>query len=867
MDDISHAERLRRVIDGLARLAISGVPESEALRAALTGLTEGLGAQRAVLDLRDAEGGEWFVAVGYGRRGPKAVRAELARGATGGGGQSRSLLMFPVDGPENGLRGTLYLTDKRDGAPFSAGDAGLARQFAEAVGTVGAARAVREHGARLDRALRESAGAVFSQTGTAFFEALTAHLARTLDVEIALIGEVRPFDPGVVHVLAVSRRGRRLDPFAYPLQDTPCADVVGKRTCHYATGVRQRFPHDAMLAELEIDSYLGVPLFDHLGQALGLLVLADTKPLPAGGWPEALIRIAAVRAALELESAAARRALHASEERLSAVLARAPLVLFSIDRDGVFTLSEGQGLERLGLAPGEAVGRTIQELYGAYPQILEDFRRALAGEAMHSVADVEGLRFEVWWHPIRGPDGAVSGVLGVAWDATERRRAAEQLHYLAHYDHLTGLPNRLQFSACLERALVEARRDERLVGLLFLDLDRFKQTNDTLGHEFGDALLKAVGDRIRGQLRPGDTLARLGGDEFAIILPGLAHIDGATGTAYALLELFSRPFTVSGREVHITASIGITIYPFDERDIDGLLKNADAAMYRAKEQGRNTYRLYTADLRVRLAQRMRLETDLRRALERGEFTLHYQPQVDLGGGEVIGAEALLRWRHPELGLVSPGDFIPVAEDTGLILPLGEWVVREACRQACAWRAAGLEPGTVTVNVSARQLRHDGLVTVVRQVLDETGLEPARLGLELTESLLMEGVDRNVRAMEALHALGVHFSIDDFGTGYSSLSYLSRLPLHTLKIDRAFVHGVPAEHGHAAIARAVIQLAHALGLAVIAEGVETASELQFLRAQGCDAMQGYYFSKPLPARDFEALLRSGRRLEDGEDDSG
>ncbi|HQU15587.1 MAG: hypothetical protein B7Z66_00885 [Chromatiales bacterium 21-64-14] len=885
MDDLTYGERLRAVIAGLSELFAGGLPEVRPLRQALQGVTDAVGAEYGVLDLRNELGQEWFVATGFGHQRPATIRALLQRAGAAGADRPmdeadvavasdrrpprraaaadlsalRNFLVLPVGTP-GVVHGTLYLCNKRNGAPFTSGDAQFARHFAAVLGGFGLTQSGRGARNDLDRILQESVETVFSRSGEAFFQALVLHLVEVLDVELAMISEVRRADPDQIHTLAVSHRGRLLENFTYSLHKTPCEEVVGRSACYYPTGVRQRYPDDAMLAELGIDSYLGIPLFDHGGGALGLLVVADTKPLPAPSWGQSLVRIFAVRAAMELERDWARRALRTSEERLDAVVSRAPIVLFGIDRNGIFTLSEGKGLERLGLAPGEVVGRSIYELYGDNPETLDQFHRALSGEVVNAVARAGDASFDVWWHPLRDAAGAVSGVIGVATDATDRRKAAERLDHLAHYDHLTGLPNRLLFAARLEQAMAEAQGSERLVGLLFLDLDRFKQINDTLSHEFGDFLLKAVADRLQSVLRPGATLARLGGDEFGIILPGVRHIDSVTGTAYTLLDLFSSPFSVGGREAFITASIGITVYPFDDRDIDGMLKNADTAMYHAKEHGRNTYRLYTAELRTRVARRMSLETSLRHALERAEFLLYYQPQVDLGTGAISGAEALIRWQNPEAGLVAPGDFIPVAEDTGLIVPIGEWVLREACRQARAWRDAGLPPITVTVNLSARQLRQRNLTSTFHHVLEETGLNPADLGLELTESLLMENVEQNIRVMQALHETGVKFSIDDFGTGYSSLSYLNRFPLQTLKIDRSFVQEVCTHAGHAAIARAIIGLAHSLELEVIAEGVETRQQIGFLCANGCDGIQGYYFSRPVPAPDLAAMLRDARCLD-------
>ncbi len=448
--------------------------------------------------------------------------------------------------------------------------------------------------------------------------------------------------------------------------------------------------------------------------------------------------------------------------------------------------------------------------------------------------------------------------VAVIQDISERRHAEQQLSYLAYYDHLTGLPNRALLRDRLKQTLLDADRNQRLVAVMFLDLDRFKNINDSLGHAVGDALLKAVGERLRGCVRSGDTIARLGGDEFTVALADVAHVDHVTRIAQKIMEQFVSPFQIDGRELYVSVSIGITLYPWDDSDLDTLLKNADAAMYHAKESGRNTFQFFTAELNERAAQRLALETALRHALERQEFLLHYQPLVDMGSGKIIGMEALLRWQRPEHGLVPPMDFIPLAEETGLIVPIGEWVLREACAQTRAWQRMGFPQLRVAVNLSGKQLKQE-LPDVVRRTLKATRLPSVSLDLELTESLLMQDVEITAAVMHELHALGVSFSMDDFGTGYSSLSYLKRFPIDFLKIDRSFVRDITSDPNDAAIVRAIMAMAHSLEIQVIAEGVESHAQLEFLRAQGCDLTQGYHCSEPLSAEEFTGLLRDWRRL--------
>jgi diguanylate cyclase (GGDEF)-like protein/PAS domain S-box-containing protein len=449
--------------------------------------------------------------------------------------------------------------------------------------------------------------------------------------------------------------------------------------------------------------------------------------------------------------------------------------------------------------------------------------------------------------------------VAIVQDITERRQAEERLSFLAYHDTLTGLPNRALLLERLQQAMVDAERVNRLVAVMFLDLDRFKVINDTLGHHLGDALLKSVAERLQACVRPGDVIARLGGDEFTVILANVAHVDDVARVARKILDNFVQPFRVNSRDLFTTTSIGITIFPFDVHDAEGLLKNADAAMYHAKESGRNIFKFFTSELNVRAERRLKLETALRQALAKQELSVHYQPQVDLKSGRIVGMEALARWQHPELGQVPPIEFIPVAEETGLILPIGAWVLREACRQIKAWHETGFAKLQVAVNISGKQLLQKDFPQQVQTILRETGLAARYLDLELTESILMVDTGGTAAAMQALHALGVSFSVDDFGTGYSSLAYLKRFPIDILKIDRSFVRDLATDPNDVAIVKTIIAMAHTLEMRVIAEGVETYEQLSFLRAQGCDGSQGYYCSKPLTADDFTELLADWKRV--------
>ncbi|OGR90711.1 MAG: hypothetical protein A2992_08480 [Elusimicrobia bacterium RIFCSPLOWO2_01_FULL_59_12] len=438
----------------------------------------------------------------------------------------------------------------------------------------------------------------------------------------------------------------------------------------------------------------------------------------------------------------------------------------------------------------------------------------------------------------------------------ERRRAEASVKHQASHDVLTDLPNRTLFKDRLTLALAHANRYRNMLAVLFVDLDRFKNIIDTLGPAVGDRLLQGVAERLASCLDEGDTLARLGGDEFVILLPRLQRADKAVKVAQRVLEVLKPVFLFNEHELHITTSIGISLYPYDGADVDTLLKNADTALYRAKEQGRNNYQLYTPAMNARAFERLAMENSLRKALERQQFMLHYQPQVDMPGGKISGMEALVRWRHPDLGLVYPAEFITLAEETGLIVPLGDWVLRTACTQARIWHKAGYPQLTVAVNLSARQFQHQGLTDTLARVLKETELDPRTLELEITESIAMQNADFTHVVLNHVKEMGVRIAMDDFGTGYSSLSYLRKFPIDTLKIDQSFVRDLTSDPNDAAIANAIIVLAHSLKLKVVAEGVETAEQEAFLKAHHCDKLQGYLYNRPLTVEQFEQLLFQG-----------
>lgn len=457
--------------------------------------------------------------------------------------------------------------------------------------------------------------------------------------------------------------------------------------------------------------------------------------------------------------------------------------------------------------------------------------------------------------PIHDRNKVVIGAVLVFRDVSDKRDLMNEMAHQAHHDALTGLPNRLLFNEYLNMALAQAKRKRVKIAVLFLDLDRFKLINDTMGHSFGDLLLKVAAERIREILREGDILARQGGDEFLILLSEIGHEHEVVKVAERILGVFAQPLVLENNEVYMSTSIGISLYPDDGGDLETLVKQADTAMYFAKEQGRNNYKFFMTGLNIKANDRLAIENSLRKALEREEFVLHYQPQVDLESGLIVGLEALIRWNSSERGLVSPAVFIPIAEETGLIVPIGEWVLRTACAQNMAWQEKGYPPLRMAVNISARQFRESNFIKSVAGILEEVGMDPRWLELEITESIAMENGEVSVAMLSSFKELGIRISIDDFGTGFSSLNYLRRMPIDTLKIDQSFIQDISIGENGEEVVTAIIQLAKNLRLKVIAEGVETGIQKAFLQDKRCNEMQGFLFSKAVTSEEMESLLIS------------
>jgi diguanylate cyclase (GGDEF)-like protein/PAS domain S-box-containing protein len=816
--------------------------------------------------------------------------------------------------------------------------------------------------------------------GEPFFRALVTEVAAALGTRYALVGELLPGPGERIRTVAVSGDGAILENFAYDLANTPCSGVIAGGTQFHPRDLLSRFPGNAMIADLGLESYLGVRLFAASGKPLGLLSVLDDRPMKHSEFARRLLSIFAGRAGAELE----RLQVEAEKQRTLAILEEADDLIGSSDLQGnvlymnaavrrffQITDSAGAGVRKVAdfhpawaakiiaaegvptaqergswmgetailgpdgreipvsqiiiahrapsgevaylstimrdlserkhaeeelklaaevfVSSGEAIvitdankrilkvnpaftattGYLPEEVAGRTPYALSPgVRSPERDREIWTQAQQVGLwQGEVWdrrksgetypkWLTIsvvRDAAGKPTNFIEIFSDVTERKEREERVRHLAHHDALTDLPNRVLLNDRIAQAIALVQRTGTLVAVMFLDLDRFKNVNDSLGHSIGDKLLQEVARRLKSCVRASDTVSRLGGDEFVVLIADVSDVADVGVTADKVLQAVSRPYSIDGHELVSTPSIGISVYPADGQDVDSLLRNADAAMYHAKESGRNNYQFFTQDMNSRAVERLSLERSLRRALERDELRLHYQPQYDVATGRIVGVEALIRWEHPEHGLVPPSRFMPFAEESGLILPIGDWVLGEACRQNKAWQQTGSTLVRVAVNISALQFRQPNFVETVQRALAAADLEARFLGLEVTESVIMHDAERVTDCLAQLKGMGLELAIDDFGTGYSSLSYLKRFPIDKLKIDKSFVRDINRDRDDAAIVSAIIGLTRSLGLKTIAEGVETPEQHEFLRAYGCDEVQGYLFSTPLPAADCAKLL--------------
>jgi diguanylate cyclase (GGDEF)-like protein/PAS domain S-box-containing protein len=567
----------------------------------------------------------------------------------------------------------------------------------------------------------------------------------------------------------------------------------------------------------------------------------------------------------------AEEALKESEERYRTVVETALDAVITIDEESRIVFANPSAERIFGYTKAEMTGRPLTMLM---PEHLRKLH--LAGIKRH----IESGERHIPWKAIEFPGLHKSGreipleisygefvkggkyfFTGIVRDITERKQAEETIKYQAYHDLLTGLPNRAQLMLRLGIELIQAQHNRKELAVLHLDLDRFRTINDTLGHAVGDQVILAVAERLKSLIRVNDTLARIGSDEFIILVADLGRAEEAALFARKLVDAMRQPFRVNDHVLYATASIGISMYPEDSNNAGILLKNADIAVSHVKERGRNNYQFFNPALNRRTVERLLLESDLRQTIERGELVLHYQPQVSISTGEIMCLEALVRWKHADLGMLGPTQFIPAAEEIGFVATIDEWVLRTACIQNKSWQDAGYPPLCITVNLSAQQFQQTTLVDLVSGIVHETGLDPQYLGIEVTESTAMRDIDIAIPNLRGLHTMGIKLSIDDFGTGYSSLNYLKRFPIQKLKIDQSFIRGVAGDPDDQAIVNAVIAMGHNLQLRIIAEGVETDEQLSYLRSIDCDEMQGFLFSKPVPAEEFRGLIAARTELGD------
>jgi diguanylate cyclase (GGDEF)-like protein len=716
----------------------------------------------------------------------------------------------------------------------------------------------REETDRIVRAVIEGTSSV---TGQEFFRALVRHLAGALGTRWAFIGRLTDSNGERIRLIALWTGEGDGDTFEYDAKDTPCAEVIGRRLCCVPSGVQQLFPKDLWLKEAGVDSYLALPLFDASGRPFGHMGVMHDAPLSRVVLMETVLKIFAARAVAELERQEVRGERERSLSLLKATLESTADGILVVDPDGRMVGFNQKFVQMWRLPESIIATRDDQRALEFVLDQLKDPEQFLAkvrelyarpdAESADVLEFKDGRVFERYSKPQR-VGGASVGRVWSFRDVSDHRAAEERIKYLAYYDGVTDLPNRTLFLDRLGQAIVSAARNSTPVTVIQLGLDRFKEINDTFGHPRGDWVLQQVAQRLRGVLREADTIARFEGDIFSILLPGTGS-DGYLPVAKKILAALQAPLLVEELALAMEAGLGIAIYPDHGDDATTLVRRADVAMYLAKETGSGHF-LYASDADQHNRMRLALMGQLRRAIEQDELVLHYQPKVDLKSRRVIGAEALVRWRHPEFGLVPPGQFIPPAEKSGLIRPLTFWVLTHALSQGEAFRRAGVSPG-IAMNLSQRSLHDPELPGRVAEALSLAQLPPDRLILEITESAIMADPARAAEILARLHGMGIHLSIDDFGTGYSSLASLKRLPVDEIKIDRAFIKEMATNEDDEIIVRSTIDLAHNMGLTVVAEGVEDQAVLDRLTALGCDAAQGYLISRPVPADELTSWVQT------------
>tara|TARA_R110001592_G_scaffold25598_1_gene97092 strand:- start:2305 stop:5475 length:3171 start_codon:yes stop_codon:yes gene_type:complete len=680
-----------------------------------------------------------------------------------------------------------------------------------------------------------------------FFTRCTQTLSSIYKTKYAFVGTFDNKEQTRIKTLSVWENGQAGHNFTYNLKGTPCEDVLNNAMELVAQQAATRYPDDEMLISMSIESYYGAPLISNSGKVIGIMAVMDDKPLSVDPALSALLGLFSNRVALEIQ-----RRINIEELELAASV-------FKESMEAIIICDAQANIIRVNPEFTKITGYSLAETKGEKPNFLksghhsETFYEQLWITLSHQgfwQGEITNKRkngeiFISWQliKVVKDEQGNIQQYISIMNDITEKKRAEEKIYTLAHHDLITQLPNRLSFHKRVKEEIAKALHSTNRLALMFIDLDNFKLINDTSGHPVGDELLYQVAIRLKEVIGTNNVISRFGGDEFTVLLPNINSTEDVSDVAHKILDSLLSPFILSSCEITISASIGIGIYPDNGHDVSSLLSCADNAMYRAKESGRSSFEFYTDQMQIDSHEQVILERDLRNALKAGEFILHYQPQIEIDSRRVIGVEALIRWQHPARGLIPPNIFIPIAEATGLIVPMGEWVIHEACQQLSIWISQGFEDLTMAVNLSARQFFQKNLLDIIENELQALGIPAQNLEFEITESMMMTNAEETVSTLQTMKNLGLQLSIDDFGTGYSSLSYLKRFPIDKLKIDKSFVDGLPKDADDSAIVEAIIAIAHALKLTVIAEGVETEEQYEVLSKFHCDEIQGYIFSKP------------------------
>jgi diguanylate cyclase (GGDEF)-like protein/PAS domain S-box-containing protein len=680
-----------------------------------------------------------------------------------------------------------------------------------------------------------------------YFNHISKELAQIYDTAFAFIGVFTDSRQKSIRTLSVWCKDKHADNFSYDLQGTPCQDLIDLKIELVAQDVQQKYPQDKMLVQMGIESYFGAPIVSVNNSMLGVVVVMDDQPMQINEWVKPVLNIIATRVSFEIEREQARQEL-----KLAASVFRETAEAIIICDSQKRILRVNPAFSRItGFSPKEAIGQT--------PKLFSSEKHSAAFyQSFWYTIDTSGCwQGEVWdkrkngetfpcWQTVtavKNKQGQIKQYIGVFSDISSKKQAEEQIYQLAHFDILTGLPNRTLFIEKLTQVLEHSRINKQSLSLLFINLDHFKLVNNSSDHSTGDILLIHVAQRLRRFIDDHTVISRLGGDEFAILVKDVADEQQIAQLSHDILLELSAPFKLNSTDVIVSASIGYSSYPQDASSAHELLRNADIAMYKAKDGGRHKYQRYTANMDKQARQRVEIESELRHAITLKQFVLHYQPQVQLSTNKVTSCEALVRWNHPEKGILPPCYFIGVAEESGLIVPLGDWILEEACRQFVLWQQQGVMLSHIAVNLSARQFVNHDLVSCVERILKNNSMSGHQLELELTESMLMKNVDQTIATMNSLRTMGVQLSLDDFGTGYSSLAYLKHFPINKIKIDKSFIDDLPNAPEDEAIVKSTISLAHGLGLIVIAEGVENKAQADYLRRHHCEEVQGYYFSVP------------------------